>query len=74
MVRKDKPRPRSRSVYTSKSHVSDGSGSIRDLKYDGAQWIPRVIPSKSLYVDEYNVSIKSRFKHSLFLKYLSYLF
>ncbi|XP_022902731.1 uncharacterized protein [Onthophagus taurus] len=51
---KEKQRPRSRSVYTSKSHNSDGSSSNRDLKqYDIYPWISRAI-SKNLYIEEYN--------------------
>lgn len=59
ILRKEKPRPRSRSVYTSKSYVSESSGSFRDLKqYEGNQWIPRVIPNKNLHVEDFTVRVR----------------
>lgn len=54
--RKERQRPRSRSVYTNKSHNSDNSGSMRDvLKYDSvAPWIARSLSNKNLYMDDYH--------------------
>lgn len=65
IFKKDKQqRPRSRSVYTNASHLSDGSGSLKDFKqYDGTtnEWIPRILSNKSFYLDNYSVKIRMQF-------------
>lgn len=58
VVRKDVPRPRSRSVYTTNSYLSDdSSGAVRDYsKYEGSPWLPRQLSHKNLYLEDYGVS------------------
>ncbi|KAF5303287.1 hypothetical protein FQA39_LY10026 [Lamprigera yunnana] len=52
--RKDVQRPRSRSLYTTNSYLSEESLSIRDVKpYEGMPWFPRFIHSKPYYTDDY---------------------
>ncbi|KAF5286469.1 hypothetical protein FQR65_LT12552 [Abscondita terminalis] len=52
-LRKDAPRPRSRSLYTTNSYLNEETLSIRDFKpYEGVTWLPR-LHNKTYYVDEY---------------------
>lgn len=55
--RKETPRPRSRSLYTTNSYVSDDSGGLYG-KYEGSGWLPRQLSNKNLYLEEYNLNVK----------------
>lgn len=55
-VRKETPRPRSRSVYTTNSYVSDDSGGLYG-KYEGSGWLPRQLSSKNLYLEEFSLNV-----------------
>ncbi|XP_018318579.1 uncharacterized protein LOC108732336 isoform X2 [Agrilus planipennis] len=55
-IRKEIQRPRSRSVYTANSFASDEPLSLRgEIKpYEGSSWMPRIVPCKNYFIDEYN--------------------
>lgn len=55
-ARKETPRPRSRSVYTTNSYVSDDSGGLYG-KYEGSGWLPRQLSSKNLYLEEFSLNV-----------------
>lgn len=62
MTQKEPPRPRSRSVYTANSFISDDVVSTRDLaKYEGPHnWhcvLPKPITVKKFYPEEFNGDI-----------------
>lgn len=55
-ARKERQRPRSRSLYTTHSCPSEDSGA-NSGKLEGSGWLSRQASRKNLYLEEYNLNV-----------------